>query len=47
MIIDKNNYRLAYAEHLAELFELIGDDAFRNLGFIIKQFVSLMAIIAP
>ncbi|CAD8133779.1 unnamed protein product [Paramecium octaurelia] len=34
-----NKERLAYAEHLAEVFELIGDDAYRNLGFILKQFV--------
>ena len=37
MYRDEN--RLAYAEHLAEVFELIGDDAYRNLGFILKQFV--------
>ncbi|CAK62174.1 unnamed protein product (macronuclear) [Paramecium tetraurelia] len=34
-----NKERLAYAEHLAEVFEMIGDDAYRNLGFILKQFV--------
>lgn len=34
-----NKERLAYANHIAELFEMIGDDAFRNIGFIFKQFV--------
>ncbi|KAM3130189.1 hypothetical protein pb186bvf_017689 [Paramecium bursaria] len=35
-----NKERLAYAQRLAEFFEVIGDDAFRNLGFILQQFLN-------